>query len=260
MKNFYKRLKSEIKYLKTKNWTLKEVGDFWDSIDDYDEINSKVYPYRERFINSKKLFQDLKLKNFIPKNCLDIQTRTGNGTIFWNEFFPNLNFSIADFSANFLKKSKKNLDEKNIFSNQYLIEKFPLPFDDKKFDLVLCYETIEHISNYKDFFSELERITNNRGIIILTCPNYSWEIVHFIASIFNINHSEGPHTFIKKKYIDEQIKKLNLTELNYNTTIFLPFNFNLSIKIDKILHKLLPNKIKEKIFLRHSYILRKNGF
>ena len=199
MKNFYKRLKNEIKYLKTKKWTLDEVGKFWDNLNDYDEINSKIYPYKERFINSRKLFQTLKLSDFDPKNCLDIQTRTGNGSIFWHEIFPNLNFSIADFSNNFLKKSKKNLKEKNIFSEQYLIKKFPLPFKNKEFDLVLCYETIEHISNYKEFFSELERVTNNNGIIILTCPNYSWEIVHFLASILNINHSEGPHSFIKKK-------------------------------------------------------------
>lgn len=258
MKKFYKRLKNEIKYLKMKKWTLEEMGAFWDNLEDYDEINSKIYPYTERFINSKMLFQTLKLKNFNPTNCLDIQTRTGNGSIFWHEIFPNLNFSIADFSGNFLKKSKKNLEEKNIFSKQYLIKSFPLPFEDKTFDLILCYETIEHISNYREFFSELKRVTNNNGIIILTCPNYSWEIVHFLASIFNINHSEGPHTFIKKKYIDEEIKKLNLNELNYNTSIFLPFNFDLSIKIDKMLHKFIPKKIKEKIFLRHSYILQKN--
>ena len=78
-----------------------------------------------------------------------------------------------------------------------------------------------------------------------------------IAAVFNINHSEGPHTFLKKKLIDEVIAFHNLTVLNYNTTIFLPFNNNISIKLDKIIDKITPGIIKEKLFLRHSYILKK---
>ena len=104
---------------------------------------------------------------------------------------------------------------------------------------------------------ELIRIVKKDGIIILTCPNISWEIVHFLAAILNINHSEGPHTFLKKKLIDEIISLNKLSVLNYNTTIFLPFNNSISIKLDKIIEKITPRIVKEKLFLRHSYILKK---
>ena len=73
----------------------------------------------------------------------------------------------------------------------------------------------------------------------------------------NINHSEGPHTFLKKKLIDEIISLNKLSVLNYNTTIFLPFNNSISIKLDKIIEKITPRIVKEKLFLRHSYILKK---
>ena len=201
MRKFYKRLKQEIFYIKNKKWTLREMGNFWDNLDEYDAINSTIYPYKERFINSKNLFDELKLINFSPKNCLDIQTRTGNGSIFWNEIFSDIKFYIADFSINFLNKSKKNLSDRNIDFKDFFISDFPLPFEDNKFEFVLSYETVEHISDFENFIKELKRVTKKNGVIILTCPNYSWEIVHFLAAVLNINHSEGPHSFIKKKKI-----------------------------------------------------------
>ena len=255
--SFFKRIKEEIFYLNNKNWTLGEMGQFWDNLDEYDDINSKIYPYQMRFLNSKKLIDEVNISDFKPSKCLDIQTRTGNGSIFWSKKFPDAEYFIADFSKNFLEKSKKNLKERNILFKDYFIEEFPLPFDNNQFDFVISYETIEHISDYKNFFSELIRVTKKNGIIILTCPNISWEIVHFVAAVLNINHSEGPHTFLKKRLIDEIIAAHKLSVLNYNTSIFLPFNNNVSIKLDKILDKITPKIVKEKLFLRHSYILKK---
>ncbi len=258
MKNFYTRLKNEIKYLKDKNWSLQQMGEFWDNLDEYDDINSTIYPYKKRFTNSKNLINELNLKNFYPKKCLDLQTRTGNGSIFWSKYYPQTEFYISDFSKNFLKKSKKNLTNENIIHQDFFIESFPLPFDDNFFDFVLSYETIEHISEYQTFFSELVRVTKPNGIIILTCPNISWEVVHFVAAVLNINHSEGPHTFLKKKKLDELIKNHNLHQLNYNTSIFFPFNNKFSVKLDEYFEKYMHSFIKEKLFLRHSYILKKN--
>ena len=37
----------------------------------------------------QKLFEDLNFENFDPKHCLDIQTRTGNGSIFWKKYSQN---------------------------------------------------------------------------------------------------------------------------------------------------------------------------
>ncbi len=256
---FVQRLKNEIKYLKDKDWSLEEMGNFWNNLDEYDDINSTIYPYKKRFTNSKKLFDEINLNNFVPKKCLDLQTRTGNGSIFWSKIFSDIEFYISDFSINFLEKSKINLKEKNINFKDFHIKKFPLPFENNFFEFTLSYETIEHIADYKRFFSEIVRVTKKNGIIILTCPNISWEIVHFLAAILNINHSEGPHTFLKKKYIDDLIIEHNLELLNYNTTIFLPFNNNFSIKLDNLLNKYTPKYLKEKLFLRHSYILRKNN-
>ena len=34
----------EYKYFTKRPWTLKQVGRFWDTVDDYDDFNKKLYP------------------------------------------------------------------------------------------------------------------------------------------------------------------------------------------------------------------------
>ncbi len=80
------------------------------------------------------------------------------------------------------------------------------------------------------------------GYLILTCPNVSWEIVHWLTAIVEFNHSEGPHRFISLDKLYKIFKELNLEVKEYNTTIFLPFNNKFSIKVDLILTKILPKK------------------
>lgn len=255
--SFYKRLKEEIFYLKNKSWTLTEVGKFWDSVDDYDDINSNIYPYKQRFLNSKELFDDLYLKNFKPNNILDIQCRTGNGSIFWSKIFKDMRIYACDFSKKFLDKSKKNLINYDLNFETHLVENFPLEFENNFFDFIITYETLEHVCEYKVFIKELSRVLKKNGIMILTCPNISWEINHFLSSVIGINHSEGPHKFLALKKIDTELIKNNLNILSYNTSIFLPFNNSFSIKIDTILKKITPTFLKKIFFLRHSFIIQK---
>ena len=256
MNGFVQRIYEEINYLTRKNWSLKDIGIFWDKVDDYDDINSKIYPYYKRFSNSLEIFKESKIK-IKPKNCLDIQTRTGNGSIFWAKLFPKCQFYICDFSKVFLKKSEINLKKKKVKFQKQLVQKFPLPFKNNYFEFVITYETIEHVSAYKKFIKEISRVTKKEGIVILTCPNTSWDLIHSFTAIIGINHSEGPHKFLKTKDIETCLRKNKFKILKYNTTIFFPFNNKISIFFDNIVTNIFPNWLKKLIFLRHSYILKK---
>ncbi len=62
----------------------------------------------------------------------------------------------------------------------YNIEAIPcdihsLPFPDNTFDIVLCSETLEHVTNYQQAIAELLRITKN--VLIITVPHESPELV-----------------------------------------------------------------------------------
>ena len=65
----------------------------------------------------------------------------------------------------------------------------------------------------------IERVLSKDGIFILTCPNRVWEIVHWICAAININHSEGPHRFLKRSELTAGFKKSNLHLMGYSIPV-----------------------------------------
>jgi SAM-dependent methyltransferase len=47
----------------------------------------------------------------------------------------------------------------------------PLPFEDKRFTLVTCAETIEHLERYRETLREIYRVLKPGGIAVVTTPN-----------------------------------------------------------------------------------------
>jgi trans-aconitate methyltransferase len=254
--NWLSRTKDEYKYFTNRPWTLEEVGFFWDSVEEYDDINDKLYPYFKRFTNSEELLMEATTLDYqTVHRVLDIQTRSGRGTKYWIDKFRNASFICVDFSEGLLLKAKQRL---NSYSNVEFKKTITSTFDlHEKFDVILCYETVEHVYDYEVFIHNLSDHLKSDGIIVLTCPNVSWEIVHWVTAIVGFNHSEGPHRFIKYSKLIDTFRKSNLKVMKYNSTIFFPFNNRFSIFLDCLFTRYLPTWIKRKIMLRHSFILGK---
>ncbi|MDZ7722077.1 MAG: class I SAM-dependent methyltransferase [candidate division KSB1 bacterium] len=251
----WSRLCDEYRYYTQRPWTLTQVGKFWDTVTAYDEVNSRLYTYDKRFTESWKLAAPyLENKTYV---ALDIQARSGNGTEYWSRKIDMSFVTLVDFSDFLQKCAEKKLTGTEICYNTVKITDFPLPFDDDSFNLVLSYETIEHVYQYDQFVSELSRVLTRDGVCILTCPNVGWEIVHWIAAIVNINHSEGPHRFIARKKLLHSFRKHRLRILAENSTVILPFKNRFSITLNEKLEQYLPESIKQKIALRRTFILRK---
>lgn len=49
-----------------------------------------------------------------------------------------------------------------------------LPFPDNSFDALLCSETLEHVFNLDEIFTELRRVLKNGAYVLITVP-FSWE-------------------------------------------------------------------------------------
>lgn len=253
LRGSWRRLKKEFNYYTKRPWSLEDVGNFWSSIREYDSVNETIYPYVRRFTNSYNL-----AVKYLPRNdyeMLDVQTRTGKGSLFWHEKGKLKSSVGVDFSDFFLTTAAERLADSELEFKTLKIRDFPLPFKDDKFDLICSYETIEHVYEYRTFFSELMRVLKKDGILILTCPNRMWEWVHWLLAIININHSEGPHRFLKRKELLGCIRDYNAKVLEENSTIILPFNNKLTIKIDKFLERILPKPLKSLIALRRTFIL-----
>ena len=133
--NWYNRLKLEYYYYTKRPWSLSDVGIFWDTVEDYDQINEKLYTYFKRFTNTFEMVErlDVKLENL--KKIMDIQARSGKGTKFWSDKLVDPEFHCVDFSDGLLEKAKKRLiNQQNIYfkkveeSDFNLDNLFPQPF------------------------------------------------------------------------------------------------------------------------------------
>ena len=254
-KGFFKRCAKEYRYYTKRPWSLAEVGAFWDSVEDYDDVNETIYPYFRRFTNS----YDLAIKH-LPRDdyqMLDIQARSGKGSLFWHEKGKLKSSTCVDFSDYLISLADRRLKDSGLNYTVNKVTDFPLPFDNGQFNFVCSYETLEHVYPYDQFIGELARVLSDDGVMILTCPTVAWEWVHWLSAVININHSEGPHCFRRRCNIVRSFDKYGLDIIEENTTIFLPFNKKMSIAIDQWLEKYLPRFIKQCFGLRRTFILKK---
>src|SRR3989344_2851834 len=89
-----------------KRWTLEDVANHWDHSPDYDSQNAKIDSYMRRFLDSAPLFS-------IPENAkvLDVDCRTGNGTVFFIKKYPTAKLSCIAMAETFKTRAPKNLSE-----------------------------------------------------------------------------------------------------------------------------------------------------
>ncbi len=250
--NFWQRLKNEIKYITSFGWTFRAVGRHWDETTGYDDINEKTYTYFRRFVDAYQLF-DLPEKQY----TLDICSRTGNGSLY---FWKNNKISkvvCADVTQKMQEICQSNLKNYQIEFETKYIDSYPLPFNDAEFETILSFETIEHLPDPRRFVRELYRVLKPRGYLVLTMPNVLWEPVHWLAAIFNIHHSEGPHRFIRHRKVKSWLKKTGFKIIKQKTFILIPGGPKSLLRFGETLEKKLPDFIITFFGLRRTYICQK---
>ncbi|NIN66382.1 MAG: methyltransferase domain-containing protein [Anaerolineae bacterium] len=249
------RAVQEWQYFATSPWSLDDVGKFWSSVTDYDDINEASYTYYRRFADTFELARELIGRDNL---ALDIQSRTGNGCLFWAERGFIRRADLVDFSEHMLAIASSKLSEAGVEFKAHLVKSFPLPFPDETFDLVLSYETIEHIWDRAAFVCELARVLKASGWIVLTCPNVLWEPAHSLAAILNLHHSEGPHRFLRRSTLLSLIGQSGLEVAREDSTIILPFASEFSKSVDRFLEQRLPPGLTRALALRRIFLLRKS--
>ncbi len=139
-------------------------------------------------------------KNFICENVkngkvADISCATGYGT----KLLANVCEQIDGYD---LRKEYLKLAEKRKIKNAnfYEIDFNKQLLKDKKYDIVVSFETIEHIENTENFIKSLKNIVKKDGYLILSVPNPKYEQLDEFGNIIYKYHK---HVFSK-----EQILKL----------------------------------------------------
>ena len=64
-----------------------------------------------------------------------------------------------------------------------------LPFHDKSFDTVLCFDTLEHVDNPHHLFDECARVT--RKFLVISLPNNWPGFLHSFIRGHNVSHQAG---------------------------------------------------------------------
>lgn len=120
---------------------------------------------------------------------LDIACGSGYGTAVLSENATKV-YGV-DIDEETISYARENYGRKNI---EYIVgsaTKIPLP--DDCVDVVVTYETIEHIKDYKKFLVETKRVLKKDGLILVSTPN---DIEFIEGNHFHI------HEFEYKELID----------------------------------------------------------
>lgn len=150
------------------------------------------------------------------RTVLEIGCNTGYGT----KLVSNCCRRIigVDLSLNALRVAATKYADVNIA--YLLVDGFKLPFRDGEFDLVISFQVIEHISNYKTYLSELKRVLSPSGTVIFTTPNARvrldpgmkpWNEFHVREFI-----AEELSELLREWFDDVEIQGLSASEEVYN--------------------------------------------
>lgn len=88
------------------------------------------------------------------------------------------------------------------------------PYEDNYFDIITSFETIEHIVDYNNFLNELSRVLKPNWTLIISTPNFKWEIIKNKYHVSNFDFE----SFVKAVWDHFDIK-----HIFYQWKLFYPF-------------------------------------
>lgn len=98
---------------------------------------------------------------------LDIACGDGYGSYYMSQYANNVvGVDIDKVTINSAKN--KYINNNLSFLEGSIID---LPFEDNLFDLIVCFETIEHIKEYDKAIQQIKRVLKNEGLLIMSTPN-----------------------------------------------------------------------------------------
>jgi ubiquinone/menaquinone biosynthesis C-methylase UbiE len=158
-----------------------------------DELGERMVPsyhkgalvYGEHIVRYESVLPLLK-----GKTVLDIASGSGYGTyIMAGEAEKVIGVDVDEESV---KYAQRNYKRPNTEFKVGDAEKIPL--EDASVDVVVTFETVEHIKNYKKFLSEIKRVLKPGGFAIISTPN-------------DLEFPEGNH-FHLHEFTHDELKKV----------------------------------------------------
>ncbi|MNC17314.1 putative S-adenosylmethionine-dependent methyltransferase [compost metagenome] len=108
------------------------------------------------------------------KKVLDIACGEGYGSYVMAENWGAEQVHGVDVSQTAIDKARSNFQSENLFFDTLNAEGEVEHFAEGYFDVVVSFETIEHLNNPTQFLHNIRKWVKKDGIIIISCPNDYW--------------------------------------------------------------------------------------
>ncbi|MAJ24235.1 MAG: bifunctional 3-demethylubiquinol 3-O-methyltransferase/2-polyprenyl-6-hydroxyphenol methylase [Rickettsiales bacterium] len=133
---------------------------------------------QERIMNRYHRLESF--KNILNKKKI-LDLGCGGGILSESLAEFNANITAIDESKKLIQEAKKRADLKRLKIN-YKCSSIDVLYEKKfKFDIIICLEVIEHVTNFKEFLKTTFQCLNKDGIIILSTINRS--TISYISTI-----------------------------------------------------------------------------
>lgn len=170
------------------------------------ESNEKDEIYIEHLMRYKSISEIVK-----DKIVLDAATGDGYGAFILSSHAKKI--TGIDISNESINYAKNNYYNNNLDYLQSSIEK--LPFEDSTFDVIISFETIEHvdINIQNKFFAEIKRVLKDNGILIISTPDKK-----YYSDIYNYKNEFHIKEFYEKEWNDFISNYFSNTKTFYQKT------------------------------------------
>jgi ubiquinone/menaquinone biosynthesis C-methylase UbiE len=167
------------------------------------------------------------------KTVLDIACGEGYGTNLLAQHAAHV--TGIDIDTSTVTKAKNKYTSNNIvFKTGSVLN---IPAEDKKYDIITCFETLEHVSEHDTVLKELKRVLIPGGILLISTPEklnysdipnytnpyhkkelYGSEFKSLLIRFFNFVRFYEQSSLSASVIIDEKIKQIqNFVSGDYNT-------------------------------------------
>ncbi len=182
-----------------------------DMDDNYSENEAAIH--LNRYLISKEF-----VKN---KRVLDVACGEGYGSYLISQWEADSVVGV-DISDEAIEKAKKNFKRDNI---DYFVQDATnmQKLKDNDFDVVVSYETFEHVSDVELFLKEIKRVAKPDATIIISCPN----------DYYYYPEEDKSNPFHTRKFSFDDFKKI--TENNLGTHVKYMIGMEISGYINTVL-------------------------
>ena len=180
-----------------------------------------------RFVHRSRLKKIMKIVKDKNGKLLDAGCGEGHLLSEISKTNKKLRLYGVDVTSIAVKKAKKRIS--NAIIRLGNLSELGSLFEESYFDIVICSEVLEHISQYKGVIQNLERVSKKDGLIIISFPNEN--VVTLGRWLLGVNPAKAPdhvNSFTPEELIKE-FKAKYLCKENY------PLNLPFSLMVGTII-------------------------